>query len=333
VRLQVDASDGFYGVNLYDINYRTWDVRCLWRGNRLYGFGVIMNSVFCQSSDEWFRIEASSGTVSKDLPFIPLDVDCTSFWLVRKIDEKSGAWSYDLRKQTFVGHFGDVEEIETGHKQYLVSPDGKNRAWLLVPFPDDWSGGLIKGSLVLQRNSQKVDIRVPVKLQAMMGSGVPVIPSGIQLRFIRNDLVEFSARQQMNGKDAWVWTIDASTGETTENQRPYVEPAADDFVLFDGVPTPEYVRSYLKDFRHFGRGGMAPAFLMYLGILKQQPEYPDCWAGVSRDGRHILFKARKGPLSDVFIYGDLQTKQTVRWTCPAGMQRADSLEFAWVETP
>jgi hypothetical protein len=333
VILQVDTGDWNRSVvNLYDINYRTWDVRCFLQRYRLNAFGLMRNFVFCRDSHDWFRLDAASGNVSNNVPFIPLDVD-GAFWLVRKTNENSGAWSYDSGKQQFMGHFGDVEEIETGHIRSLLSPDGKNRAWLLVPFPDNWSGGLIKGNLVMQRHNQKSDIRVPVKLQAKMGSGVPVIPAGIQLRFTRYDLVEFSARQEMNGNDAWVWTIDASTGKTTESQRPYLEPEADNFALFNCVPTPEYLRPHLKNLRHFGRGGMTPAFLMHLGILKQQPEYPDCWVGVSRDGRHILFKARKGPLSDVFIYGDLETKQTVRWACPGGMEHADSLEFTWVETP
>ena len=41
----------------------------------------------------------------------------------------------------------------------------------------------------------------------------------------------------------------------------------------------------------------------------------------------------KGPLAGVFIYGDLITKQTVRWDSPEVLDRADALEFVWVETP
>ena len=44
-------------------------------------------------------------------------------------------------------------------------------------------------------------------------------------------------------------------------------------------------------------------------------------------------KAQKGPLAGVFIYGDLQTKQILRWTSPAGIKPGDSMEFVWVETP
>src|SRR5690242_991036 len=318
------------GFNLYDINYRTWDVRCIRQGNsRLFTFGVMKNFIFCRDlgdSGDWFRLDATSGNIIKDVPFVPLDVD-GAFWLVRKIDENSGAWSYDAAKEEFIAHFGEVEELNGGRTQSLLSADGKSRAWLLVPFPDDWCGGLINGTLVLQRDGRPTDIRVPVKLQARMGSGVPIIPMGAQLTFTKDGVATFTARQQMKGRKEWVWTIAIATGKVTENARPYVEPKPDDFAVFDGVPAPDYLRKYLKDFRHFGRGGLAPAFLMHLGILKKQPEFPDCTAGVSRDGRHILYKAKKGPLADVFIYGDLQTKQTVRWACPAGIKRSDFMEF------
>ena len=59
VRLQVDSSYGYYTVNLYDINYRTWEVRCLWQGRRLSAFGLIGDSIFCNSSDGWLLLDAS----------------------------------------------------------------------------------------------------------------------------------------------------------------------------------------------------------------------------------------------------------------------------------
>lgn len=300
--------------NLYDINYRTWDVRCIRRGNsRLFTFGVMKNFIFSRDlgdSGDWFRLDVSSGSIIKNVPFIPLDVD-GAFWLVRKVGEYSGAWSYDAAKEKFVAQFGEVEEVNGGRRESLLSADGKSRAWLLVPFPHDWRGGLISGTLVLQRYGQPTDIRVPVKLQARMGSGVPVIPMCTQLTFAKDGTVTFAARQQMKGRKEWLWTIDIASGKATESVRPYVEPKPNDFSVFDGVPAPDYLRKYLKDLWHFGRGGLAPAFLMYLGILKGQPEFPDCTAGVSRDGRHILYKAKEGALADVFIYGSskLSTRQ------------------------
>jgi hypothetical protein len=318
--------------NLYDINYRTWDVRCVWQGDRLTAFGVMKNDVFCQSSGNWLRLDSVSGRISKEMPFIPLDVD-GEFWLVRKPGEKSGCWSYDRRTEKFVGHFGEINVAREGHSQSLLSTDGKNRAWILFPMPDDWRGGIIDGSLMLQRDGEAEDVRVPVRMQARMGSGVPVIPLGTRLVFTQDGTVEFSAVKQGDGQEEWVWTIDIASGRVAESVRPCVKPNDDNVALFDGVPAAEYLRPYLKNLRHFGRSGLAPAFLMHLGILKHPPEYPDCTAGVSPDGRHILYKAKEGALADVFIYGDLPTKQTVRWVCPTGIKPGDSLEFVWVKTP
>lgn len=323
--------------NLYDINYRTWDVRCLRQGkSHLSTFGVMKNFIFCRDlgdSDDWFLLDTTSGNTIKEVPFIPLDVD-GPFWLVRKTAEKSGAWSYHVAKEEFIGHFNTVDESQFLHSQSSLSADGRNRAWILIPKPDTWHEGPIAGTFLLQRHGNAEDIRVPVVMMTkpIRGSG-RLMPVGTHLSFTKDETIEFSARRQIKGRKERIWAIEIVSGKATESERPYVEAKPDDFAVFDGVPAPEYLRKYLKDLWHFGRGGLAPAFLMHLGILKKQPEFPACTAGVSRDGRHIFYKAKEGPLADVFIYGDLQTKQTVRWHCPAGIKRGDSLEFVWVETP
>src|SRR4030095_14675450 len=65
VRLQVDSDDWRYSVNVYDINYRTWDVRCLWQGRQFLAFGVMKNSIFCDTSDGWRVIHAQSGKLDE----------------------------------------------------------------------------------------------------------------------------------------------------------------------------------------------------------------------------------------------------------------------------
>jgi hypothetical protein len=350
VRLQVNAGDRDYRVNLYDINYRTWDVRRIWQGERLGGFGVMQGTVFCEDDEDWFRLDSATGTIRKGVPFIPLDVN-GPYWIVRKLKEEDSEWSYDPVKEKFVARFAAVEMQDAGDYESLVSPDGRSRAWVLIPFPKswlpewlpfpkkwlpasaNWQGGVVEGTLLLQRDKQSVDIRVPVKVQAVAGSGRPIIPFGTGLKFTLNGKLEFSATTDQTGTNARVWTIEIASGKVTRSSRWHNAPPPPDFAVFDGVPTPEYLRPYLHDFTHYGRSGLSPAFLIHLGILKQPPEYPDCAAGVSPDGRHILFRAKNGPLSDVFIYGDLQTKTTVRWKSPEGIKPTDSMDFVWVETP
>ena len=345
VRLQVDAGNFTSKVNLYDINYRTWQTRCIWQGNYVNAFGVIKNCVFCKTafgpdsdnSNNWCRLDAASGKTTKDAPFVPLEVDGT-FWLVRKPDEKSGNRSYDTAKEKFVGHFGDVEKSQIRNLNSLLSADGKNRARVLGALPDrmagGWSGGLIEAGFVLQRDGQSEDIRVPVTLQAEPVRGTRLLrPIGSRLFFNTNGTAEFSAIQTTNARTERVLAIDLVTSKITESERPYVAPKENDYAIFDGVPAAEYLRPYLKNLWHFGRGGLAVAFLMQQHILKNPPEFPDCTAGVSRDGRHILYKAKEGPLANFFIYGDLQTKRIIRWPSPVGFELCDSLDFLWVETP
>ena len=332
VRLQVDAGDRDHTINLYDINYRTWDVRCIWQGRRLSAFGVMQETALCRDGESWFRLKCSSGAIQKGpLPFIPLHAD-GGHWLVRKTGDATGEWSYDCAKDQFVARFEALEADGDGYQASLLSSDGRSRAWVLVPLPAGWEGGTTHGTMVLQHDGHGTDVRVPVTMQARPGSGRPVIPLGISFSFAPQGFLEFAATSFASDTLEDVWTVDVATGRITTSRRLH-QASVRSVEMLGGVPTPEYLRSYLPQFTHFGRNGLAPAFLMHLGILKEAPEYPDCDAAVSPDGRHVFYRAKKGPLANVFIYGDLQTKKTVRWTAPAGIKVGDVAEFAWVESP
>ena len=332
VRLQVDSGDRDYVVNLYDINYRTWEVRCLWQGRRLSPFGCMAGSIFCDSSDGWLLLDTASAKLSRSVPFTPIATD-GNYWLVRKPGETEGCWSYDQARRQFVAHFGPVDIPKVSFSQSRLSPDGKSRAWVLAAMPQGWRGGTIKGRLLLQGNSEKGEISVPIEMQARMGSGIPVIPIDTDLTFSKDDQAQFRAQSGTNEAEDRVWSIDIASGNVSSGTRQHVAPGDRESAVLDGVPVPDYLQKYVSKFGHFGRSGLAPAFLLHLGILKEEPEYPDCIAGVSPDGRHVLYAAKKGPLSGFYIYGDLLTKQTVRWKSPDGLDWRDAQEFVWVETP
>lgn len=332
VRLQVDSGDRDYSVNLYDINYRTWDVHCIWQGSRLGAFGVMGDSIFCKSGDGWLLLNTASGRLSQDIPFTPIDTD-GDFWLVRKPGEVEGCWSYDREKRQYIAHFGRVDPSAPDFSWSKLSPDGRSRAWVLASMPDGWHGGVIAGRLLLQKHDKKEDVTVPIEMQAFAGNGIPVIPKGIQLKFLPEGKLQFLARKGDNEMENRVWSVDIASGKLTSGVVPHSQSFQMEAVSLDGVPVPFYLRQDIKGLEHFGRSGLAPAFLLHLGILKEPPDYPDCTAGVSRDGRHVLYQAKKGPLAGVFIYGDLLTKQSVRWESPDGFDCRDPQEFVWVETP
>jgi hypothetical protein len=332
VQLQVDAGNQDYSVNLYDINYNTWTVRCLWQGTRLSTFGALKRTVICHGPNDWFSLDAFNGAIGKEVPFIPLGAD-GDYWVVRKHGETSGNWSYNPIKEEYVGHFADVEMPALGYRESLFAKDGRSRAWILAPLPDEWVGGAIRGTFVLQHDGRTKDIRLPIIFQARRGSGVPVIPQDVSLQFTPDGKIEFTARMEKPRSNDRVWNIEIESGAAAETVRPHRQSPGHDSSMFDAMPAPEYLRPYLKNLTHFGRSGLAPAFFMHMGVLKEPPEFPDCEAGVSHDGRHVLYKAKSGPLADVFIYGNLQTTQMVRWTSPAGIKADDFMDFVWVETP
>jgi len=333
VRLQVDASTNFnYSVNLYDINYRTWETRCVWQGSRLGAFGVTKATVICENLDEWLSLDALTGTVRREVPLIPVAIDAP-YWIVRKSGEKAGVWSFNPTNGEYIGHFGDVELPAGGYVETAITADGRTRALVLATVSDEWTGGLLNGIMVVQRDDHAEDIHVPIALDARAGSGVRVIPTGTSLAVTPDGKIEFSALTKTTGTNDRVWSVEIASGKILQSSCPHRKRPGPDFAIFDGVPTPAYLRPLLPSLTYFGRGGVAVAFLMHKGVLNKDPGYANCEAGVSPDGLHILYKAKEGPLSDFFIYGDLQTQQTVRWKKPGAIHRDDSMEFVWVETP
>ncbi len=230
VTLQVDSTDPNYTVNLYDINYRTWDVKRIWHGGRLDAFGVLGNSIFCNHQGDWFLLNAGSGGISRNTPFTPNDVD-GAFWLVRKPGESSGCWSYDSSTRQYIAHFNAVDVPSVGYSSAKLSPDGKTRAWVLAPMPTNWSGGVISGKLILQRSEQK-DISLPIEMQAFAGSGVPVIPWNAQLTYSSDGKLQFRAQKGFASADDQVWTIDIATGKDISGVAPHLD--ADTGSTLDG---------------------------------------------------------------------------------------------------
>lgn len=347
IRLQVNRGPQDFAVELYDIQYRTWDVRCLWRGARLSAFGVAGDSIYCRTAQgAWDRLDAAraaqdwllvnwrNGDLGRPPPVIPLAAD-EGFWLVRKPGETGGCWSQDPRTGRFVARFRDHQpaRAEDDYVFSRLSADGKYRAWVLAAVPDTWNGGRVDGRLLLQRGEGRDDVSVPIAFRARAGSGVRVIPANTRLEFTPDGGFEFRAGAIPGGIADRVWRIDLVTGAVRTGELPFPRQEADGSALLDGVPVPDYLRNHVGEVRHYGRSGLAPLFLLHLGILRTLPEYPECVAGASLDGRHILFRARGGTLSRHYLYGDLETRQTVRWEAPPAIDSRDAQEFVWVETP
>jgi hypothetical protein len=332
-RLQVDSGTADYTINLYDINYRTWEIRCIWQGHRLGAFGVMGNSIFCHNMADWLLLDARSGAISEAVPFIPLGIDCNhNYWPVWKPGETNGCWSYDPVQGQFIAHFKPVDEPEGGIIRWRMSPDGRSMAWVLGPIPDSWKGGALAGRLVLQRDGAREDVSVPIEMQAFNGASA-VIPLDIELQFSSDSRLSFRARKATDAEEDRVWTIEVATGKVTSGVVRHLTAANNSSTVLSGVPVPDYLREQVGAFKHFGRGGLAPAFLLYMGILKHRPGFDDCRAGVSRDGRHVLFRTKDGPLSGFYFYGDLVKKQIVRWKSPEALRPGDAQEFVWAETP
>lgn len=333
VRLQVNHEQKRYTVNIYDINYRTWDVRRIWQGDQFTAFGVLDHAIICETSDGWMRLNTASGKLTKDVPFEPLWVD-GEHWMVRKPDDPTGCWSYNRKQLKYIARFDSVDRRAWAFSDPELSTDGESLAWVLLNWPnfDKWRGGLLPGKMLLQRKDRKEDISIPIEIWAAAGSGIPVIPKIFQFEFGKNSTLRMCARIDDNNSKAKHWEIDVATGRATDNIKQHVQQK-DIPRHVSGVPVPEYLRNEIEEVAYFGPSGIAAAFMKHLGIVKTLPQYDECRTGVSKDGRHVLYKALKGPLEGHFYYGDLKTKQTNRWQSPKELTDCNSMDIVWVETP
>jgi hypothetical protein len=350
VKLRVPREDSRAQTFLYDINYRTWETRCVWAGTNLWwAFGIFQNQIVCKGPGGWRALNPHAGTWVEGSSVLPLGAD-GSHWLVRRSPDASEVWSFQPETGRFVGQFKDPGVDMIREDLWKLSPDGEWLAWLEVQFPANlappwWVRTLEKfgidppaweafrqvpGHVVVRHAGRESDLPLPVTLLASTRRGSF---EEHHLEFLGGDALEFSAIQSGNAPQEAVWRLDLKTGKVSRTERPLVTRQDAELAVFDGVPTPAYLRRHLLNFRHFGRDGMAPAFLRYKGILGADPQYADCVAGVSPDGRHILYHAKSGPLSEEFIYGDLLTQQVVRWPRPQDLAADDAMTFVWVETP
>jgi hypothetical protein len=101
----------------------------------------------------------------------------------------------------------------------------------------------------------------------------------------------------------------------------------------DGVPVPEYLQPFAARFATFGRAGLAPAFLLQQRVVHEVPEYGDGRAGVSRNGRHVVWVAKRGELAGSIVYGDLVTRRSERWPAPTGLDPSHVTDIVWVDAP
>ena len=334
-KLQVKSGVRGFATNLYAIDYQTWEVECLWQGPRLHAFGAIGNTIFCSDIDHKpLQLDVETRELSYDVPFVPL-FQKDGFWVVRKQSDPptTDSWSYDLERRKFISRF---KEVERGRFSWsILSDDGTHQAWIMADPPDGWrKAGMIEGKLILQRPANQPDIVVPVEIYARPGSGRPVIPLGLQLRFTA-DAVELETPDAEQAEQWRKWRIALKDGTVT-SETGAADPLEDNDeqpTTFDDVPLADYLHPRVHEFSHFGRGGLAPAFLMHQGILKKAPEFPDCEAAASPDGRHILYRADDGPLAGEFIYGDLHEKKVVRWKSPEKLPIGSSLNIVWVPAP
>ncbi|MBX7105157.1 MAG: hypothetical protein K1X57_13835 [Gemmataceae bacterium] len=342
VRLQVNSDDRTYTVKIYDIDYRTWDVRCVWQGKQFQGFGTLGRSIICSTSDGWIRIDAETGALSKDVPFEPLWTD-GDFWVVSKPNDSSSIWSYHRTTGEYVARFAAFDRRQWASFRRSLSTDGKSLAWALISWSDfgKWTnrtddgkrrGGLVDGRLVLQRMHVKDDLILPFQVWAEPSSAFGISPKIHQLEFVTNSEIQIRRSVDDRKLSHNLWTVDVTTGHSTTSIVKH-EDVQEDCSMIGRVPVPDYLRAGVNKVRYFGRGELAVAFMMHKGIIADWPQFDECTGGVSNDGRHVLFHAKKGPLAGHLYYGNLATRQVIRWQLPPALANSAIDEFAWVETP
>lgn len=327
-----------YSVKLLRVDPRTFETSEVLATRQAMAFGRSSRGIFLDTSDGQHILDPASGAIRKLAPEIRLLCERQDDWLVA-----SGGvlCRFDAATAKIVRRYEAIK-VPRGRSRRQVDWDGGRFAVRAGGFVDE-AGKEIqsiefgKAEVVYQElrvwNLQKGTERpLRVRLQAVGGSGVGVIPSQM-LTELRGGKFRYTERKE-TGVDEdlstfdwetdteWV-TIEIATG-TELLREPYLASPRENDANAKLEQVPEYLRDLFRR-SPIGAWGfdqdLAYAFLTHVG---HEPDMAN--KGVVRlqavclspDRTHLLVLH-----GGHFYHGNLVTKAVSKWAAPAALTRAD----------
>jgi hypothetical protein len=336
VRFQVNCAEGPHGytVNLYEIDYRTWDVVTRLQAPQIIGLGVSAERVFLgvgdssRASTRLWVLNRSTGVIEPPArPFHKLD-DFGELWLIKYDDADKHEFAvFSPHANKAVREFTLRGFDHSFENERALSPDAKRLAvYRDIDFPSAgiWNSAPepIRGEWTLWNLETEQRRSFTVTTFAAQGSGVAIVRAHFDYWFEKDgrfrctsatsDAAALAALPEEKPPEELleVVTVDALTGETSR------EPLTPENIAHGRryARMPKYVPAYL------GLGSQEPidehdvahAFLKHCRVNYKVPtEWLATNVGFSDDGQRFLLKMDKGDEAEDFFFGDL-VKQNVR---------------------
>lgn len=345
VRLQVPVPNG-YRVNLYSVDYSSWEVETVWQGAQaasvfVHGRDAYIDVFGLDPSEEGLRVVRADNRVEcppeifRYLRPIPghqhlhlvrrggraelLDADSGRFtplpWLPHAMDNGDGSSICVSPDRAWYATHSVMEGIEQLRLDLLHEPQPV----------------VSKVDLIETATGKRIE--VPISMLMAPGSGVLAIYTNPLLGFDRGGhlLVRHTPASVVDGQAGFpepcVFALDPRTGlredllDASGVIQP-VDPPRDRFI----APVPESMKAFLED-EVPREVDVAIAFLRSQGIDHDSLSAYRCAVDFSDDQLVFLLKSEIPGLDSVFFVGDLRSGSLVKIPAPQPLIRANDMNL------
>jgi len=335
VRLQVDKRPGDYTVNVYRIDYTTWDISVLAESKPapFTGLGAGADNIYVDSSDGMLVMNRYTGRI--DTPSVPckvLEQVSKTAWLVRRTDGDHGALLFDPSTNRFGSQFDLTESDHERNRCYLLSPSRRFLVSVLDPvenatgFPRE-EDTPVKIYDLITGEVHEYKVRTFIK----NGRGVRFILPYFTCWFSGPDELRFQSGlpdrfRKPAGVAVTESTFELKTGSRTERK---VDRLRED----KSAQPPRYRPSYLTaiDDVTDEDQDLAAAFLKYKGIKwKRERDWSKARVAYNTKGTRFFLRILSGNLEGSFFLGDLEKGDLLEIPVPRDLKDDNAMNIIWV---
>ena len=341
IRLQVDRpSTTDYYVNVYRIDFSSWDVTVAARGQPPYftAFGAGGGLIYLNTADGLRLLDQRSCKIEKpSVAWELLARVSQDAWLVRKTGgDRDDAFLFDPDHNAFGlrTRFPESEHVRT--ESCRLSPSKRFLVSILQP-PDDATGFPRDAEMnIVAHDLQKgASQAYPIHVYVANGSGVRFIFFFFNHWFSGENEITIQSgipSPAAAGKGVVVTetTIELLTGHRRDAK-----------IATMRVPPDRRAERYspaflgqIKMITGDEHQDLALAFLKHKGIALAGAKYSGMMvkAVYSPDGKRLFLRTGEGIAPDSFYYGDLQKDTLIRIEPPPELRRDNALNLEWVSS-
>ncbi len=337
VRLQVDTRSGRpYNVNLYRIDYTTWDVSVLAHSKPFpfIGHGAGAGQIYLNSSEGMLVMDQRTGRIHT--PTVPCELLAQishDAWLMRRTEGDHGTLLFDPNRNAFGPSVALIERDHALTRSYHLSPS--RRFLVSVQQPPESATGFPKEEgtpLKVYDLETGKTLTYAVRTFIMTGGGVPYYFPYFDCWFSGPDVlrVQSGVPSHINSSNVVVTetTFDLRGGSRSDRkvkglrERDYSTPFR---------YRPAYLTA-IDDVTHVDQD-LAAAFLKHKGIIwKRERNWSAARVAYNADGTRFFLRIFSSELEDRFFLGDLKKDELLQIPVPRELLKDNASHIVWVSS-